>query len=476
MKKKTSLILVFLLICVLFATLSACNKATANIIIDGDIAGGEVSVNLQKIKQEKYTYDDDGTNVKAKGWNLKTVLEKADYLYDDNYLMITSARDGVSVLLEAPLTGTVYLYKNNEGKLCSKGLDYPRATGIKDISEITVITKNTENITEGFKVLTVNKTEYISRGNAKLKLFELSAINKMGDNAADKYLPAADLTVSHFTGRDDNVAYFTDYDMLKSADFKTLSWKQGNLTLKNGNESKPVYGFATGVDTTILDFYSLMKEEIDADKKVMFILPDGFSWQQANLFENDLNTLKASRAQGCATSTHLSISPVALAAIVTGQSPFVNGVHFDQDESRAVLKPKVPDIFDYAVSRDKSVSYLEGCGNLIVTNVLPSYGLSDRQTYENAKAAIAADKDLIFVHFHEIDDTNHKYSAISAQSKAKCMEIDGYIADLKAQFNGKIIIVPDHGHNVLYDENNNAYGKHGMFTNFDMYIPYFIYC
>ena len=53
----------------------------------------------------------------------------------------------------------------------------------------------------------------------------------------------------------------------------------------------------------------------------MFILPDGFSLQQAEHFKDYLTTLKMGDNTAIAASTNLSISPVALAAIVTGQSP-----------------------------------------------------------------------------------------------------------------------------------------------------------
>ncbi len=477
MKNKLSLLIVVVLICVLCAAFCACNKeepiaqTAVNLVFDGDIKDRVVTLDLNNYSQEAYTYESSDGTVSTNGWNLKALLKDVTTLFDDNYLMITSASDGVSVLVEANLTGTIFIYQNEGKKLCSKGIDYPRAVGIKDISEISFIAKTPGSVAQGIKILTAAKTEFIGFGAAKMKLFKLSAENKMGDNTADKYLPADDLTVSNFTGREYDVAYFCDYDMLKGADNKLLSWKQGNLYL----EGKPLVGFASNAETTLLDFYGQMKTCIDNNQKVMFILPDGFSWQQSNEFSADLAALSATRAQGYATSTHLAISPVALAAIVTGQSPFINGVHFSENESRKVLKPNVPDIFEYATSKGKSVSYLEGSGNLIVSSVATSYGLSDRQTYENAKGAISANKEFIFVHFHEIDDTNHTYGPLSIESKAKCIEIDSYIADLKVQFDGKIIIVPDHGHATLYDEGSNPYGKHGLFTNFDMYVPYFIY-
>lgn len=484
MKKKISFILIIVILAALCGLLTACKKAEAApycVAFDGDVQDGLVSVDLNGIAQEKYSYADDSATVEAEGWNLNDVLKKANMLYAENRLMITGT-DGTSVLIEARLTGKLYLYKNDNNELCARGVDYPRSTGIKGISEITVVTK--ENATNGYKILSSDNIEYVSRGNAKLFLFTLTATNNVGDNYAWKYLPSdnADRNVSHFTERDKNVVYFKDYDYVKNADYNILNWKTGGLTCSYGETAKEVYGFATGTDIMVSDAYYEMKAALDANKKVMLILPDGFSWEQANAFSPPsdgqstqplslLNVLNAQKA----LSTHLSISPVALAAIVTGKTPYENGVHFDEGESRRIITPKVQDIFKYATDKGKSVKYLEGSGNLIGTSVKPVYGTSDEVTYRNAVAAINDDTDLIFVHFHETDDENHRSGPLSLSAKNKLLEIEWYIIQLKNQFSGTVIVIPDHGHNTLTDSDGKIYGQHGMFTNLDMYVPYYIF-
>lgn len=478
-QKHLRLIIAVFVIAVLAITLSSCGKKTdlppIYLNIDGDIIGGLEQVDLAKMQASSYTYEDDGTQQNGEGWPLNDVLHNISPLYTNNRLMITS-KDGVSVLVEYPLTGTLYIYLNDENKLCAKGLNYPRACGIKDISELTFITSDTPS--SGYKVLTKDAATYISGGNAKLKLYTLEAANIKDGNTADKYVKAADNSVSGFTGKNTNIVYYQDYDIAANASARLLSWQQGKLFCSGGNGSNPskaVFGFVTGTNKLISDAYYDMKAAIDADKKVMFILPDGFSWQQANTFSDQLTTLKPGANSALAASTHLSISPVALAAMVTGQSPLVNGVHFDEGESRAVLPLAADDIFKYAADKGKSVSYIEGSGNLILTSVTPQYSVSDEAVYNNAKQAKADGKELIFVHFHEIDDTNHQYGPLSSKSQTKLLIIESYIRDLINGFDGVVIIVPDHGHNTLYDQNNNAYGKHGMFTASDMYVPYYVF-
>ncbi len=440
-------------------------------VIDGDIKGDSLKVNLNDLPTTDIILTSDNGEVKAAGWELGSVIAEAELLYDNNYLMLT-ALDGVSALIDAQLTGTIYLYMNEDGNLSAKSLDYPPVCSIKNIAEITVVTKDTA--LDGYKILSVNETEFISRGNAKLKLFYRVAENRNNENVAYKYMPKADRSVSSFTEIEDNVVYFADYDIYKNADLDMLTWENGGLHLKKNQVSKAVFGFACGTDLMVYDAYEQMKCALDGGEKVMFILPHGFSWQQADYFSEYLNTLDPSNAS-LALTVNTAISPVALASIVTGETPYITGINFGPDESRAILKPAVSDIFDYAISIGKTVSYLEGNGNLIITNVEPDYALSDAMIFDNAKTAINSDCDLIFVHFHEIDDINHEYGPLSNESKTKILYTESFIEYLIAQFEGTVIIVPDHGHITLYDEEQNAYGKHGLFTNQDMFVPYYVF-
>lgn len=470
MKKTFAVFMLILFALLASGTLASCHPdpEPVYLMLDGDIGGGSVLYNLAGLEKKSYTYNDEDGAQKGEGWLLADALAGVTPLYPHNKLMLT-ASDGVSALLAYPLTGTVYLYVSEEGQLCAKGIDYPRVVGIKDIAEITLIT--TDEATEGYKVLTPDATTFVSRGNAKRKLFDFVAENKLGENTADKYVAAADRSVTAFTGRNKNTVYFEDYDIKKNASLENLSWADGRLTCAG----KPVAGFVTGAEKLITDAYQDMKTALDAGKRVLFILPDGFSREQANAFADELSTLKPAEHTALAASTHLSISPVALAAMVTGETPFVNGVHFDEGQSRAVLAPQTDDIFQYAADRGKSVAYLEGSGNLIVTSVQPQYSTSDYQIYQKALQAVQNGIDLIFVHFHEIDDVNHAYGPLSSQAKSKVLVTEGYIAFLTAQFDGVVVIVPDHGHNTLYDGDGKAYGKHGMFTALDMYVPYYLF-
>ena len=113
-------------------------------------------------------------------------------------------------------------------------------------------------------------------------------------------------------------------------------------------------------------------------------------------------------------SVHPAISNVALASMLTGVSPYENGI-----VKREVKPPKVGDIFEYALSQGKKVKYIEGNSTLITTSIQPILnapdidGFTDANVFNSARTALEDELDLIFIHFHGIDDINHEYSPIS---------------------------------------------------------------
>lgn len=497
------------LICVI--TVTACKPETnelpnndetppAHILFDGDIVGAGFSCTAYDEQMVEYTYEKDGEEIKNKGWDLQTFLDEINehqlLRASENYLMITSATDGVSALIDANLTDKIYLYSDGEGIINVHAPNYPKCTNIKNVSEITVIAKDPNEILEplkdlsntpndyrlryapGLKILTEEKTDFITYGEAKLKLFSKTAENIMGKNRADKYMPDT-MTVNSFTGRDNNVLYLANGNIIKNADNTLLAWRRRNIIVKDTGDG--IKGIATNATKTILDVFDEMKTSGESSEKVMLIITDGFSWIQANIYENDLDILKASLSKGCATSTYNAISPVALASMLTGQPPSHTGINFSVNKTRAVLKPYPPDVFYLAKymyefdDREIKMKYIEGNGNLIITSIDPIYSLSDNEAYENAKTAISEGTDLIVVHFHEIDDVNHQYGPLSQEAKIKCIEIDSYVKDLKMQFDGKVIVVSDHGHMEFVNEDGNIYGAHGYFDYQDMYVPYFVF-
>jgi len=117
----------------------------------------------------------------------------------------------------------------------------------------------------------------------------------------------------------------------------------------------------------------------------------------------------------------------------------------------------------------KTCAYVEGNHTLIQTSLMPVVSLSDADVLENARQALQAQPDLLFVHFHEIDDTAHQYGPYAEQTLLKIKEIDSYVRTLCEGFDGRAIVTSDHGRHATEDG-----GNHGQFLSEDMIVPYVI--
>lgn len=474
MKRKLPLFLILILI--LLMSVTACNPhnntVTQSICVNGDISEIDLNIALNQINESNFTYTDkDENTVNATGYKLSDILSKVTFLDSDSRLMIT-ATDNTSALIDSATANLCYaVIINNEVHI--KAPNHPPVVGIKDVKEITVIAKN--DVKQGVKTVYTDKTEVLSYGNAKLKFFsQVGGENKKFDISAFKFVPETNkIKISDFTGNEKNIVYLNNFDIIKATDSAYISWENGMLKLNQNNISENIFGIVTDTDTLIYDAFFEMKKAIDNNEKVMFILPDGLSYQQVINFNDDLSLFKDNYKR--AATVNPAISNVALATLVTGVSPAKTEI-----VKRGVATPAVPDIFEYALSKNKTAKYIEGDRNLIITSLPPvltipdENGLTDLGVFENAKKALGNNPDLLFVHFHGIDDINHLYSPESAKAKAKIIEIEGYVQNLISGFTGTVIIVPDHGHITTLDENNNKKGNHGIFETGDMYVPYYI--
>ncbi|MGI6133380.1 MAG: alkaline phosphatase family protein [Christensenellales bacterium] len=471
------LLTVFLLLVALTALWACKDKDGAEpsiyALINGDIEGGSLSVELNSLELKDFEYQSDGQTVKAKGYALNEVLNQADIISGQNLLMIT-ATDGVSAVIDESTAHLCYIMADGQ-KLNIKAPEHPAVVGIKDVKEFTVIAQ--EDIDIGIKIIENNSMESISYGNAKLWFFEPSGGQsvKFG-NTANKYLPQkGDVGLDAIIDYQNNIVYGHNFDIVKTSQSGKLSWENGKISFEADGKSIPsIMGIAANVDTIIYDAYEIMRSELDKGNKVMFILPDGLSYGQVAHFQQHLNLLGGNYIK--AASVNPAISNVALASIITGRSPFETGI-----TERGVKKPNYDDIFDYALSKGLSARYIEGNSTLVATNIEPKLnlpdtnGFTDKNVYESAMAALGDNPDLLFVHFHGIDDVNHDFSPLSSQALDKILKIEEYIEDLMENFDGAVIIAPDHGSVGYADKDGSFKGKHGVFQPDDMFVPFYTF-
>ena len=94
-------------------------------------------------------------------------------------------------------------------------------------------------------------------------------------------------------------------------------------------------------------------------------------------------------------------------------------------------------------------------------------GFTDDEVFISTLDAIDKDYNLIFAHFHGIDDSGHFFGDLSSETMEFIAIIDGYVEELATNWDGKVIITSDHGMHTTEDG-----GDHGQFRYTDMIVPY----
>lgn len=167
------------------------------------------------------------------------------------------------------------------------------------------------------------------------------------------------------------------------------------------------------------------------------------------------------------------ITTSASGALLTGTPPKINGVYGYGYRSTAVKS-----IFDLAVEDGKKVIAVEGSSlpfNLrnaetILSGDKDNNGRSDDNVFNNSMQVIETKMpDLLYIHFHDIDDMGHKYGPESSEYATAIIAADTYLSQLVQALptNTLIAIFADHGMHATA----NGGGNHGTLTAADLVIP-----
>ena len=209
------------------------------------------------------------------------------------------------------------------------------------------------------------------------------------------------------------------------------------------------------------------------DQAVMILL-DGLQYdkllslidQGVLPFFQNLNTIHAG------LSVYPPITTSASAALLTSTPPQEAGVFGYGYRSTDSLT-----LFDLAAEMDMDVIAVEGASlpfNLrnaetILSGDRDGNGFSDDNVFTNSIEVIDANlPDILYIHFHEIDDMGHSYGPESTEYKSAIISVDQYLSEIydalpKETF---IVIFADHGMHETADG-----GNHGTLTAADMIIP-----
>lgn len=223
---------------------------------------------------------------------------------------------------------------------------------------------------------------------------------------------------------------------------------------------------------SITNAYYHIKDYLEKDERVMAVLLDGFSYNQFKMAHkrNDIPFL-SKYFKFPALSVYTPVTNAGFAAIITGQTPDINEVH-----DRSARQMNVDSIFKYSLNNNKSSILLEGDIKILNTEIEPELhidlnnnGDTDDEIYGSALKATGENYDLIFIHFHGIDDRGHGFGPYSNEVVDYIKTIDKYLKNLSEVWEGNIVLVPDHG---MHETSEG--GGHGICYQSDMVVPYFI--
>jgi hypothetical protein len=479
MKKLVTKPLLFTIATMMFFALLlfACAKPNPlYITVNGDIEGVSAQVNLNNLQKVSFQRTRSGETETFEGYKLDAILQQVAPVSSNFDVLISSKASNTAALINN--TDGVYIIEYENG-LRSIAPNHPPIVGIRDILYITVICKGDG---DDFKILSPNNARSYTYGQAKLLFFSISGGEQTSaaGNVALRY-DKQSVTVKSLTNDADVFVYFSDYSIAKANVASHLTWVNGRV---HYNE-KVVFGIATGAEHIITDAFFGAEEALDNDVDVLLILIDGLSWQQLTYFGKNHNLGIFASGANIAVSVHPAITPVATTSVITGACPKTTGT-----TTRDQRQANVPDIFDYASSLNKTAAYIGLSRSIILTNIAQTFtmpdrnglngssanihGLTDVNVFANAKNALSLNPNLLFVHFKGIDDIGHYYGPYSNQALQAILRISNYVYQLAANFNGRIVMVSDHGMAEYTDASGETKGNHGLFLPCDMFVPFWV--
>lgn len=247
-------------------------------------------------------------------------------------------------------------------------------------------------------------------------------------------------------------------DMIYTHDQDIIAGNNENITLKHGQlyaDATPVIGIVIDAPTfTMMDVYSMVESSVKENVPVMIIEVDGLGYLSSDKMDIPWDVHPA-------LSTYPSISNVSLASMLTGLSPKYSKIRLRKD--RLLEAETIFELVSDAI-------YIEGDTALVSTkidiilNIDRNGNGTDDEVLEATLKAIEKGSSLMFVHFHGVDDVSHNYGPRHQKSIEKWEEIKGYIQEILNVYQGRVILVSDHG---LYETSDG--GTHGLFHVESMY-------
>lgn len=248
---------------------------------------------------------------------------------------------------------------------------------------------------------------------------------------------------------------------------------------------------ATEIDWSIMDLSPTLAQVLDlppmpdaqgqprSGSKANYgvlILIDGLQYQklQSLITEGRLPFFESVSQLHQGLTVYPSITTSSTAALLTSAPPKLNGVY-----GYGYRSTEMKTLFDHAVEYGLSVTAVEGHSqafalrnaDVILSGDRDGDGHTDDNVLANSLEIITKDMpDLLFIHFHDVDDEGHKHGPDSLDYEAAILRIDGYLSQIIQALPSDtfLAIFADHG---MQNDSSGTGGNHGLLTQSAMIIP-----
>lgn len=224
---------------------------------------------------------------------------------------------------------------------------------------------------------------------------------------------------------------------------------------------------------SVMDAHTDSLYYLNKDERVMVILIEGLNYSQYEVARKK-GLVANLTAVGSAIRVNTIYKPVAnaaLAAIVTGQPPAINGII-----DCSLQQPKIKTIFDWLEEENKTHILVEGDTSILTLNTKTIYspdfykdGNTDDDVFGNALNQIQNQPDFLLVHFHGVKAAGLDFGPLDAKTLAVLEKVDAYVGLLLKEWAGKVIVVAGHGMPAA-DSADDC----GCFSYEEMFVPYII--
>jgi hypothetical protein len=215
------------------------------------------------------------------------------------------------------------------------------------------------------------------------------------------------------------------------------------------------------------------------DRVALFFL-DGFGYVRYTeaLAEGLIPNISSLGEPLIGLTTYPPSTSVSTASLLTGAPPEVHGV-----DQRGIRKTDTETLFDVAASagltsvavEGESLSFALRNAEAQLSADFDDNGSTDDNVLANVFSVLGAGPpDILFVHFHGIDDAGHTYGPGAPEECAAIAEEDGAVGRiLELLPSGTLVVIfADHG---MHDVNEEGrLGNHGHLVERDMFIPIFL--